>query len=92
MIAAAVFLFIKRGMVQSSYEKLLAEGDYTREKKTFNRKNAAAVTIYWCVCAALYLGISFVTMRWDRTWIVWPVAGVLVGAIEAILAVKQKNK
>lgn len=92
MIASAVFLFVKNGMVKSSYEKLLEEGDYTREKKTFNKKNAAAMTIYWCVVTALYLGISFVTMRWDRTWIVWPVAGVLFGAIEAILAVKQKNK
>lgn len=92
MIAAAVFLFVKNGMIQSSYEKLLEEGDYTREKKVFNRKNATAITIYWCLTTALYLGISFVTMRWDRTWIVWPVAGVLFGAIEAALAVKQKNK
>ena len=92
MIAAAVFLFVKNGMIQSSYEKLLEEGDYTREKKSFNKKNAAAITIYWCVITAIYLGISFVTMRWDRTWIVWPVAGVLFGAVEAILAVKQKNK
>lgn len=92
MIAIAVFLFVKNGMVQSSYNKLLEEGDYTREKKTFNRKNSTAITIYWCVTTALYLGISFMTMRWDRTWIIWPVAGVLFGAVEAILAVRQKNK
>lgn len=92
MIAFAVFLFVKRGMIQSSYDKLLEEGDYTREKKAFNRKNGMAITVYWCVATALYLGISFVTMRWDRTWIIWPVAGVLFGAVEAILAVRQKNK
>ena len=92
MIAIAVLLFVKNGMVQSSYDKLLEEGDYTREKKTFNRKNSTAITIYWCVTTALYLGISFITMRWDRTWIIWPVAGVLFGAVEAILAVRQKNK
>lgn len=91
MIAAAVFLFVKRGMVQSSYDKLLEEGDYTREKKAFQRKNGTAITVYWCVTAAIYLGISFVTMCWDRTWIIWPVAGVLFGAVEAILAVRQKN-
>ena len=92
MIAVAVFLFVKSGMVQSSYNKLLEEGDYTREKKSLNRKNATASTVYWCVMTALYLGISFLTMRWDSTWIIWPVAGVLFGAVEAILEVRQKNK
>lgn len=92
MIAVAVFLFVKSGMVQSSYDKLLEEGDYTREKKSLNRKNATAITVYWCVMAALYLGISFVTMRWDSTWIIWPVAGAFFGAVEAILEVRQKNK
>ena len=24
----------------------------------------------------LYLLISFITVRWDKTWIVWPIAGV----------------
>lgn len=92
MVAAAVFLFVKDGMIQGSYQKLLEEGDYTREKKEFNKKNGAAATIYWCVMLAIYLGVSFVTMRWDRTWIIWPVAGVLFGAVEAILAVQQKNR
>ena len=92
MIAAAVFLFVKAGMIQKSYEQLLEEGDFTREKKTFQRKNANVIKIYWCVITAIYLGISFVTMRWDSTWIIWPVAAVLFGAVEAILAVKQKKQ
>ena len=91
MVAAAVFLFVKDGMVHGSYQKLLEEGDYTREKKEFNKKNGAAATIYWCVVTAIYLGISFVTMRWDRTWIIWPVVGVLFGAVEAVLAVRKKK-
>ena len=92
MIAVAVLLFVKRGMVQSSYDKLLEEGDYTREKKEFNRKNSAAVAACWCVITAIYLGSSFITMRWDRTWIIWPVAGVLFGAVLAVLSARQKKK
>jgi len=38
--------------------------------------------------AALYLGISFITFRWDITWIIWPVAGVLYAAIETIFSSK----
>ncbi len=43
MIAGGVFLFVKFGTVKSAYDKLLEEGDYTREKKEFERKNGAAV-------------------------------------------------
>lgn len=92
MIASGVFLFVKFGTVKSAYDKLLEEGDYTREKKEFERKNGAAVAAYWCIITAIYLGVSFVTMAWDETWIIWPVAGVLFGAFGAILSARQKNK
>ena len=84
MIAIAVFLFVKNGMVQSSYDKLLEEGDYTQEKKVTAKKNDNLSTAYWCCAAAIYLLWSFLTMDWKITWIVWPVAGVLFGAVCAV--------
>lgn len=48
-------------------------------------KNEAFSGIYWCLVTAIYLGWSFWSMRWDATWIIWPVAGVLFGAISGIL-------
>ena len=47
--------------------------------------------IYWCVWTALYLAISLPTMRWDITWVVWPVAGVLYGALLAFLKIKNRK-
>ena len=32
---------------------------------------------------------SFSTARWDFTWIIWPVAGVLFGAISGIVRLKE---
>lgn len=38
-VAFGVFLFVWSGMIWGSYQKLLEEGDYTREKKLENKKN-----------------------------------------------------
>lgn len=91
-IAVGVYLFVSAGIIRDSYQKLLEEGEYTREKKLSNKKNEKIASIYWCIITAIYLAISFITMRWDRTWIIWPVAGVMYGALVVILDVaREKN-
>ncbi|MCI5535733.1 MAG: hypothetical protein SOV50_03415 [Lentihominibacter sp.] len=47
--------------------------------------------IYWCTVTAVYLGWSFWSGRWDFTWIIWPVAGVLFAALSALLKVIIKG-
>ncbi len=37
------------------------------------------------IAAALYLAWSFLTGRWEITWLVWPIAFVLYGAICVII-------
>ena len=77
-------MIIRVSMVKSSYETLLQEGEYTQSEKKIKRKLDAVSGAYWCLATAIYLGWSFWTMRWDITWIVWPVAGVLFAAISGI--------
>ncbi len=36
------------------------------------------------VSIGIYLGISFYTGAWERSWIVWPCAGVLFAAVWGI--------
>ena len=52
-----------------------------------SKRNSALATIYWCLVTAVYLAWSFITMDWGRTWIVWPVAGVLFGLVTAVAKV-----
>lgn len=94
LVSIGVYLFIWSGMIQGSYDKLLQEGDYTCEKKEQNKRTAFFPGIYWCITTAIYLGISFYTNQWDKTWIVWPVAGVLFVAVMGIVNViiGQKKK
>ena len=92
MIAAGVFLFIRVGMVKESYQKLMQSGDYSRSKKRTAKKMEPVAGIYWTVITAIYLAISFYTFRWDRTWIIWPVAGVLYAAIAIFVEAQMKRK
>ena len=90
-IACGVFLFVNVGMVHSCYEKLLEEGEYTREHKTNAKKNSNLSTIYWCIVVAAFLGYSFLTMDWGRSWIIWPVAGVLYAVVITIANSARKQ-
>lgn len=85
MVACGVYLFVWSGMIQGSYEKLLQSGEYTVNNKRFHKKNETISSIYWCIITAIYLGVSFWTMGWHFTWIIWPCAGVLYGAFCGIM-------
>jgi transcriptional regulator with XRE-family HTH domain len=90
IVAVGVFLIVRASMIQGAFERLLEEGDYTVEKKISNKKNDNLSTIYWCCTLAVYLGWSFLSMDWHITWIVWPVAGVLFGAVIAVANMIRK--
>jgi len=90
IVAAGVFLIVRTVMIQETYEQLLEEGDYTQEKKLEAKKNNNLSTAYWCIVLAVYLLWSFLSGDWQITWIVWPVAGVLFGAVCAIANMIRK--
>ena len=92
IISCAVYLFVRVGMVYGSYQKLLEEGEYTCEKKIENQKNSRLATVYWCIVIAVYLGYSFVTMKWYISWVIWPCAGVLFAAVCGVASMIRKRK
>ena len=81
MVATGVKLIVMTCIRKGGYDKLLEEGDYTRLDKKASKYDG----IYWAVATAVYLGWSFITMNWQFTWIVWPVAGVLYAAFHEIM-------
>lgn len=91
LVAVGVNLIVRTASVWGSYQKLLEAGDFTREKKAENKRDEPFVVFYWCLVLAVYLGLSFVTRRWDTTWIVWPVMSVLFGAALALKSMLQKK-
>ena len=90
LVAAGVYLIITASIPWDACQMLLQEGDYAPEEKSPLLRTVWVV--YWCTVTAIYLGWSFTTRRWNDTWIVWPVAGVLFGAVSAALHLVHKRK
>lgn len=83
IIALSTYNIISKGGINDACNVLLQEGDYSIKNKT-NKTLKTVTSVYWCVVVAIYLAYSFITANWHISWIVWPIAGVLFGAIKAI--------
>lgn len=94
VVACGVFLFIRVGVVKGSMSQLLQEGEYTKERKAAEKKLDPIASVYWMIITIAYLSISFLTMEWHRTWIIWPIAGITFGIIAVIVqnTSGKKNK
>lgn len=90
-IAVGVLLIVRAGIIKDGYSKLLQEGDYSKEEKS-NTVLKAVTPAYWMVITAIYLTVSFLTNRWDITWLVWAVAGVLYGGLSVVLRAIHRSK
>ena len=93
MVAVGVFMLVTVGTIWSSFNVLLQEGEYSVEGKAKSKVVGSIAGIYWLLTTALYLFISFYYGAWDKSWMIWPVAGVLFGAVVAIgnLVIKRKK-
>lgn len=92
MVGVGVFLIVSAAIEKGAVEQLLEEGDYTKKSKRLNRRLSPVVSIYWGLATAIYLFISFYYMNWERSWIVWPVAGVLFAAVWEIARLFLRDK
>ena len=88
-----VICFIKTGIIWASYEKLLQEGEYSKENKEKPSFSSAIYTAYWVIVTAVYLGYSLPSNNWGQSWVILVVAGVMFPAIVAITnAFDKKSK
>ena len=94
IVATGVFLLVNSSIKMGALQKLLQEGEYTKDNKEKNNNPIVqgVSSAYWLVMTAAYLAISFLTNAWHITWVIWPVAGVLFGAtISIVKAVVSKK-
>ena len=81
-------VFVSGGVYWAAMDRLLEEGDYARPRKRQNGVVGAVSAIYWLTATAAYLLWTFGPW-WDAqpqdTWILWAVAGVLYGAVMALV-------
>lgn len=76
LVALGVNFLLRANIPMSALKALLEEEDFTRASKRLKKKADPLISAYWILMVAIYLGYSFATNNWDRSWIIWPVAGV----------------
>lgn len=91
MVGLGVYLLVFSGTIKGAYEQLLHQGDYTRESIERSKAIGRIAGFYWTFATAIYLGWSFVSSRWELTWVIWPVAGLLFAGIASLVKVKGKD-
>ena len=80
-VAIGVFALVLSSSRNNAYLILLQEGDHSRQKKRQSTITGAIAAIYWMITTAYYLFTSFTKFNWEKSWVIWPVAGVLFGAL-----------
>ncbi|WFA08829.1 permease prefix domain 1-containing protein [Tissierella sp. Yu-01] len=84
IIALTTYNIISKGGAIEACRVLLQMEEYTIENKS-NTTYKTVSKVYWSVVVAAYLGYSFITNDWSKSWIIWPVAGTLFAAVKAIM-------
>ena len=79
----ATFIVIYTSMVYKSKEEIKEETD-SKELKQIK----SVLSIFTVI---IYLGISFTTMAWHITWIVWPIYALIIEIIKLMMTLKERN-
>ena len=92
LISVAVYIFVVAVMRNNTYDMLLHEGEFNIDTKKNGKMEGVISAVYWCVVTAGYLLWSFITFDWHFTWIVWPTAAVLYGAVSVVAEAISKSE
>ena len=91
MAAIGVLLIVRVSIIRGSYQMLLEEEDYSRESKENSRHYGYIYSAYWCLITAAFLAWSFIGNSWQTSWMIWPIAGVVFGAVAGITKALKKR-
>ena len=87
--------FVYGGTIQSAMDRLLEEGDYTRQQKSRRSVKGAVSTIYWLVVTAIFMWYTFGPSgngQAKYSWFIWAIGGVLYAAVMVVLNLIQRSK
>lgn len=85
LIGVGVFVLVQAGVCQASMQKLLQDGDYTREKKRKSRITNVVAAVWWLLTTAIYVAYSYRTGSWEVSWCIWPVSAILYAAVAVVV-------
>ena len=94
MVAVATGIVIYNNMTKPKYLK--KDSTVVEEFKEWKASNVEKNTLYksitgamWSVIVIIYFVISFLTMAWHITWIIFLIGSALQGIVHAIFELKK---
>lgn len=95
IVGCGAAIFTYTGTISSSMEKLLEEGDFTRDNKEKSGIVSTVSACYWLIVTAIYLFVTFspsIDITKKESWIIWAIGGVLFGVVIVITKLLAKKK
>lgn len=92
LVGLGAGIFVYSGTYQDAMDCLLEEGDFTRKRKAQRNIKGPVSLIYWLAVTAIYIYFTFGpdgNGQARYTWYIWAIAGVLFGAVLAIVSLIQ---
>lgn len=85
LVALGLLVLLPHTWASSTHSTLTEEGRRPNGGSSGKANSLIGVVaaVYWPLVTAGYLCWSFLTDAWDRSWVVWPVAGLAFGALSA---------
>ena len=94
-VALACLAFVYAGTQTGAMEKLLEEGDYTRQRKSKSRLVGTVSVCYWLVVTTIFMFYTFGPFgngQAKYSWFIWAIGGVLYAAVMAVLRLVGQNE
>lgn len=93
MVAIAVNLLVRIGGDKDTDKILLYAKDRIgrADQLRIKKKLAPIYGAFWSLFPAIYIVVSFLTNRWDMTWVIWPAASMLFVVIDGIAKATMKK-
>lgn len=92
IISAALYILIPTTSEHSSCNLIIGEGEFTPEKIKETKRSEKLGAFYWPIVTAIYIGWSLWTMKWEITWIVWPIAGIAFAGFVGLFGMFDSKK
>lgn len=77
-------IFILVGVQNASMQKLLQEGEFTKQEKKRTGVKETVGFCYWGVLTAIFLLVSFLKNGWYFSWLIYAVGGVLFPVVMCV--------
>ncbi len=91
MVAIGVFIIIPASAQYNAYKTIIDSAIPPNQETKLTLIAEKLGAVYWPFVVTIYLGWSFWTMDWGRSWIIFPVAALLFTTIVGLINLFDKK-